>query len=119
MSQEVQRAGPEASPLEVAPATGCTSTHVDSMPSDGLDRAIAKAEADWWAQNALLAIKQLAMSGRGFTADHVLDMVGAPTDHHYLGAVFAIAQRQRIAEAVGATLRRDSRLLRVWLGVPA
>jgi hypothetical protein len=84
----------------------------------GLDQAIGSASTDWWFRGALLAIKQLARSGRGFTADHVLAMVGAPTGPHYVGAAFAAARRQRIVEAVGARLGQDGRLVRVWLGVP-
>jgi hypothetical protein len=111
---QVRRPRPDQ---ETRPAEGlATETH---STTDGLERAIAKASADWWAQNALLAIQQLARSNRAFTAEHVLDMVGAPTDPHYVGAVFAIAQRKRIAEAVGATIGPDARLLRVWWGVPS
>jgi hypothetical protein len=44
------------------------------MPSDGLDRAIENAASDWWFQAALLAIRQLASSRRGFTADTLLEL---------------------------------------------
>ena len=81
---------------------------------DGLDQAIANSASDWWAQGALLAIKQLSITGRGFTVDHLLDMVGAPSDSHYVGAVFAAAQRLRIIEPVGARVGGDGRLVRVW-----
>jgi hypothetical protein len=84
----------------------------------GLEQAIENASSDWWFQGALVAVKQLALSGRGFTADHVLDMVGAPTDPHYVGALFAAAQRLRIVEAVGARVGLDGRLARVWWGQP-
>jgi hypothetical protein len=86
---------------------------------EGLECAIENASTDWWFAGALLAIKQLAISGRGFTADHLLDMVGAPSDPHYLGAVFAAAQRQHVIEPVGARVGRDGRLVRVWWGIPA
>jgi hypothetical protein len=85
----------------------------------GLEQAIENASSDWWFQGALLAVSQLARSGRGFTVDHLLDMVGAPTDPHYVGAVFAAAQRQHIVEPVGAVVGRDCRLRRVWWGVPS
>ena len=65
-----------------------------------------------------MAIRQLAMSGRGFTVDNLLDLVGAPTDPHYLGALFAAAQRLKFVEPVGARVGRNERLVRVWWGVP-
>jgi hypothetical protein len=84
----------------------------------GLEQAIENASTDWWFQGALVAIKQLALSGRGFTVDHVLDMVGTPPDPHYVGALLAAAQRLKIVEPVGARVGRDGRLVRVWWGVP-
>jgi hypothetical protein len=93
-------------------------TEGKSTPEDGLDRAIENAASDWWFQAALLAIQQLGQSGRGFTADHLLDMVGLPNEPHHVGAVFAAARRQRIAEAVGAAVAADGRLVRVWWGLP-
>ena len=53
-----------------------------------------------------MALKQLALSGRGFTVDNLLELVGAPTDPHYLGALFAAAQRLKIVEPVGGSTRR-------------
>jgi hypothetical protein len=118
MNVEVRRRGPQATSPEAWPATDRATTETEPTVVTGLDRAIDNAATDWWFQGALLAIKQLGRSGRGFTADHVLDMVGAPTDPHYVGAVFAAAQRQRIVEAVGARVGRDGRLVRVWWGIP-
>lgn len=85
----------------------------------GVNAAIDNAATDWWFQGSLQAVKQLAMTGRGFTADHLLDMVGEPTDPHYVGAVFAVAQRQRIVEAVGCRIGAGGRLLRIWWGLPS
>ena len=97
---------------EKTPGGGISHT---SLPNDsGLDRAIENAESDWWTTGALLAIQQLAKIGRGFDVDHVLDLVGEPTDPHYLGAAFAVARRQKIIEPVGARVGRGGRLVRVW-----
>src|SRR5829696_5054514 len=85
--------------------------------SDGLNRAIENAAADWWTQGALTAIRQLARDSRGFTIDDVLDLVGEPTDPHYPGAAFASARRQRLIEPVGARVGRGGRLVRVWWGL--
>jgi hypothetical protein len=85
---------------------------------DGLEQAIENASTDWWFQGALMALKQLSISGRGFTVDNLLDLVGAPTDSHYLGAAFAAAQKLRIVEPVGARVGRNGRLVRVWWGLP-
>ena len=82
----------------------------------GLEQAIENATSDWWFQGALVAIKQLAMSGRGFTVDHLSSMVGEPPDPHCWGALLAAAQKLRIVEAVGARVGRDGRLVRVWWG---
>ena len=98
---EAERRPSAEAPPAVIKVHQTTSTEGNSTVNDGLERPITKAAADWWAQNALLAIQQLARSNRGFTAEHVLDMVGPPSDHHYVGAVFAIAQRK--------TDRRNSR----------
>jgi hypothetical protein len=65
----------------------------------------------------MLAISQLARSGRGFDIDDVLDLVGEPTDPHYPGAAFASARRQKLIEPVGARVGRGGRLVRVWWGV--
>jgi hypothetical protein len=120
MGLDTERASPKTSPPEVGkPATGHAPTDTDLSPTAGLDCAIANAAGDWWFHGAMLAVRQLARSGRGFTVDHVLDMVGAPTDSHYLGALFAAAMRQRIVEPVGARVGRDGRLVRVWWGIPA
>lgn len=83
---------------------------------DGLDSAIAHAQHDFWATGAKLAVRQLALSGRGFDADHVLDMVGHPPSSECLGAIFAALQRSGEIEAVGCRIGRDNRLLRVWWG---
>jgi hypothetical protein len=98
---------------------GSPTRSTPPQPSyDGLEQAIDNAARDWWFQGAMVAIRQLALTGRGFTPDHLLDMVGAPTDPHYLGAVFAAAQRLKIVEAVGSRIGRDGRLVRVWWGLP-
>lgn len=82
-----------------------------------LDIAIESATADWWTHGALLAISQLARTGRGFDADQVIDMCGTPSVPHYLGAAFASAQRKGLIEAVGCRVGGGGRLLRVWWGV--
>jgi hypothetical protein len=113
------------SPLEVVSNQGAEEkTPADGLSDvivgdSGLEQAIANASSDWWFRGALVAIRQLALAGRGFTADHLLDMVGAPTDSHHVGALFAAAQKLRIIEAVGARVGRDGRLVRVWWGLPS
>jgi len=81
---------------------------------EGLELAIERAANDWWFQGGLVAIRQLALSGRGFTVDHLSSMVGEPPDPHYWGALLAAAQKLKIVEAVGARVGRDGRLVRVW-----
>ena len=81
-----------------------------------IDSAIAHAENDFWATGARLAIRQLALTDRGFDADHVLDMVGQPPSPECIGAVFAALQRTGAIETVGCRVGRDGRLLRVWFG---
>ena len=66
----------------------------------------------------MLAIRQLALSGRGFTVDHIRDMAGEPEDPHYWGALFAAAQKLKIIEAVGARVGRDGQFVSVWWGLP-
>jgi len=65
----------------------------------------------------MLAISQLARSGRGFDVDDILDLVGQPEVANYCGAAFASARRQKLIEAVGARVGRGGRLVRVWWGV--
>src|SRR5215213_6618067 len=91
----------------------------DSSLADGLDRAIENAATDWWTQGAMVAISQLARSGRGFDVDDVLDLVGQPEVANYCGAAFASARRQKIIEPVCARVGRGGRLVRVWWGVAA
>jgi hypothetical protein len=98
--------------------SGAGSVSAPNVRDTGLEQAIEAAASDWWTTCALLAIKQLALTGRGFTVDHVLDMCGQPEDPHYVGAVFALAQCQRIVEAVGARVGHDNRLRRIWWGLP-
>ena len=107
-----ERAGP------VSTTSGGRNPIIPRAEPEGLERAIESAASDWWFQGALMALKQLALSGRGFTVDNLLELVGAPTDSHYVGAVFAAAQRLKIVEPVGARVGRDGRLVRVWWGVP-
>ena len=117
--EEVPRRRPSAeAPPAVILVHQTQPTGGKSTPEEGLDRAIENAASDWWFQGALLAIQQLALSRRGFTVDTLLDMVGQPSEPHHVGAVFAAAQRQRIAEAVGAAVAADGRLVRVWWGLP-
>ena len=80
----------------------------------GLEQAITNASADWWHEGALLAIRQLAAAGRGFTADDVRDLTGEPADPHYWGAAFAAARKLKIIEPLGARIGRDGRPARVW-----
>ena len=89
-----------------------------SLSNPGLEQAMENAASDWWHSGAMLAIKQLALSGCGFTVDHIRDMAGEPEDPHYWGALFAAAQKLKIIEAVGARVGRDGRLVRVWWGLP-
>jgi hypothetical protein len=84
----------------------------------GLELAIEAAASDWWFTGAMVALKQLVLSGRGFTVDHLSAMVGEPPDPHYWGALLAAAQKLGIIEAVGARVGRDGRLVRVWWGLP-
>lgn len=81
-----------------------------------LESAINHAMTDFWHEGARLAALQLARSGRGFDADHVLDLVGQPPSPECVGALFAALQRSGEIEAVGARVARDGRLLRVWWG---
>lgn len=106
-----------ASSKAVSPAKDLSSTSM-AVYASGLDQAISNAAGDWWTSGAMLAIRQLAMTGRGFDADHVITMCGMPSDGHYVGAVFAAAQRSKIIEAVGCRVAADGRLLRVWWGAP-
>jgi hypothetical protein len=107
----------EPRPLERArPAEDGSDTNLTNGTSlaAGLQQAIENAAGDWWWDGALLAIRQLALSGRGFTVDHLSSMVGEPPDPHYWGALLAAAQKLRIVEPVGARVGRDGRLVRVW-----
>jgi hypothetical protein len=101
-----------------AAADGGTADATRSAALTGLEQAIENASNDWWFQGALVAIRQLALSGRGFTVDHLSSMIGEPPDPHYWGALFAAAQKLKIIEPVGARVGRDGRLVRLWWGVP-
>lgn len=100
-------------------ATGLEDPKTSPSYGDGLTTAIDNAVRDWWFVGASAAIRQLALAGRGFTADHLLDLVGEPTDPHYVGAAFAAARRSNIIEPVGCRVGRGGRLVRVWWGVPS
>lgn len=82
--------------------------------SNGLDRAIDVAERDWWSQGAAMAIRQLALTGRGFTSEHLIELCGYPHESHLVGAAFAAAQRSGVITAVGAVIGRDGEPRRVW-----
>lgn len=83
-------------------------------PKAGLEQAIEIAERDWWSQGAALAIRQLAMSGRGFTSEHLVDLCGMPNESCLVGAAFAAAQRTGAITTVGAVIGRDGVARRVW-----
>jgi hypothetical protein len=111
------------SPLEVVSNQGAEENTNDGISAviittDGLEQAIRNSASDWWHGGAMLAIKQLALSGRGFDVDHIRDLAGEPEDPHYWGAVFASAQKLKVIEAVGARIGRDGKLRRIWWGVP-
>lgn len=91
---------------------------MNTAASGGLERALQVAQRDWWSDGAALAIKQLATAGRGFTSEHLIDLVGEPHEPHLLGAAFAAAQRSRVIEAIGATIGRDGKPRRIWWGCP-
>lgn len=118
MSPEVRRAGLHQTGS--ADDSGPSKDHhlAPTSYADGLDMAVANASADWWFTGAMVALQQLAITARGFTVDHLVDLVGEPPDPHYLGSVFSAAQKMSMVEAVGCKVGRGGRLVRVWWGVP-
>lgn len=84
----------------------------------GLDRAIRVGDRDWYAAGCARAIKQLATTGRPFTADDVRDLVGESDDPHMIGVAFAVASRSKLIEVVSAVVGRDGRPARVWNATP-
>lgn len=84
------------------------------------------AQAAWdfagvdWREAATEAIALLAARGSEFTADDLTAMVGSPTSHNAMGAVFRIANRSGLIESVGVRqstrLLRHGGILRVWRG---
>lgn len=81
-----------------------------------LDDAIDAADRDWWSMGAQLSLAQLAATGQGFTAEHVADLVGEPSEPHLVGVAFAKAQRDGVIVTVGAAIGRDGTPRRVWWG---
>jgi hypothetical protein len=70
----------------------------------GTERA-ARSE---WAARALAAIDVLAQSGRSFTAEDVVAMVGVPSNFRAVGAVINLASRRgKIATDGTTTPARD------------
>ena len=67
---EKRREGPQALSTENLAATMPPDKH--SLPNPGLDQATANSASDWWHSGAMLAIRQLALSGR--------DMAGEPEE---------------------------------------
>ena len=66
-----------------------------SIGQSGLDCAIESASRDWWYQGAMVAVQQLARSGRGFDVDHVASLTGEPPAAVYWGALFAVRYQAR------------------------
>jgi hypothetical protein len=60
-------------------------------------------------------LEALANTGVPFHVDDFLMLAGDPPNVKQLGAVFAAARQQRIAEPVGAAVASDGRLVRVWV----
>ena len=89
-----------------------------SIGQSGLDCAIESASRDWWYQGAMVAVQQLARSGRGFDVDHVASLTGEPPAAVYWGALFAAATKLGVVEAVGCRVAGDGRLVRVYWGSP-
>lgn len=98
---------------------GLKSGQADQRPSygqPGLDRAVQVARRDWYGQGCARAIRQLAATGRPFTAHDVRDLVGASDDPHMIGAAFAAAQRSKLITVVSAVIGPDGNPRRVWAG---
>jgi hypothetical protein len=119
VSQQTEGPAPPGDRSESpAAAKPLDASSLANSERDGLEQAIRNSASDWWHSGAILAIRQLALSGRGFDIDHIRDMAGEPEDPHYWGALFAAAQKLKIIEAVGARVGRDGKLRRIWWGVP-
>ncbi len=114
MSARERRGGPRNEAASKSIATNATNEA--SVPLGGIDRAMDGANSSWWWAGAALAIQQLARQGVGFSAEHVVDLVGEPDDPHHLGAALAAAYRRGVIEPVGARIGRANRPVRVWWG---
>lgn len=96
---------------------------------DLLDLAEALAGADlaaehgddWWRAGAMAAVETLADSGRIFTSEDLVAVVGEPQGtQNQLGAVFLTASRRGTIVCVGAVRSarpgRKAGLVRQWVG---
>lgn len=81
-----------------------------------------------WSDAADEAIIALAATGRDFTSDDLLEMIGPPDVSHApnarnnaMGAAFSRASKRKIIEVVGHTQSRAQHrkggLIRIWRGV--
>jgi hypothetical protein len=80
-----------------------------------------------WTQRATGALLALAESGRQFTSDDLVDIVGLPSGatrtaaNNAVGALFARYSRKKVIKSCGAkaTGRHTShgRAIRIWIGV--
>src|SRR6476661_9997185 len=99
------------------PVTDHNLNRYREYPIEGSAGVIESASDECWSVEAALAIAQLGRRGLGFTAEHVVGLVGEPTDQHQLGAAFSAAYRKGLIEPVGARIGRKGPC-RVWWGVP-
>ncbi|MHB8382327.1 MAG: hypothetical protein ACYDC3_08295 [Candidatus Binataceae bacterium] len=67
---------------------------------DGIDRATRST----WTARALAAIDTLARSGRRFTGEDVVAVVGAPSNFRAVGAVISLAARRGKIRTDGSTI---------------
>ncbi|MBA8794931.1 hypothetical protein FHX74_002559 [Friedmanniella endophytica] len=95
----------------------CSFTRRQIATPTGVDLAIENASRDTWYASARTAVQQLALTGRAFTVDQVLDLVGQPPASAYVGAVMAGAQRSGLIEPVGCQVGAGGRLVRRWWGL--
>lgn len=89
-----------------------------------------KRSVAMWIEEAKCALRLLIDSGKEFTADDVVDLVGGYPDGHHdrngrnnaMGAVFTWARTEGLIEAVGVAKSRQPHrrggMIRVWEGVP-
>lgn len=86
----------------------------------GAEQAIENAD-DWWRSCAEAAVRNLARTGRDFTADDVRALGMSEPDHpNRWGGLFRWAARAGLVEEAGArrssTVSRKASLVRVWRG---